>query len=109
MAPETQGLRITPATVDVIEVLVADLDARWGLGIIKATGRAPGTVHPVLDRLERNGPIARRAPSRGSCRQGLSAVRPARGAVFFGAAVPISAPYVARTGLSQGKNGPCLS
>ncbi|MGW4476737.1 PadR family transcriptional regulator [Nonomuraea sp. NPDC004354] len=47
--------RITPATADVVEALMADLDARWGLEIIKASGRAPGTVYLVLDRLERSG------------------------------------------------------
>ncbi|WP_336211838.1 PadR family transcriptional regulator [Nonomuraea sp. LPB2021202275-12-8] len=46
---------ITSATVDVIEALMADLNPRWGLEIIKATGRAPGTVYPILDRLERSG------------------------------------------------------
>lgn len=34
---------------------MADLDARWGLEIIKATGRRPGTVYLALDRLERSG------------------------------------------------------
>ncbi|MEV0381251.1 PadR family transcriptional regulator [Nonomuraea sp. NPDC050643] len=46
---------ITPATVDVIEALLADLNARWGLEIAKAAGLAPGTVYVVLDRLERSG------------------------------------------------------
>ncbi|MEU7895177.1 PadR family transcriptional regulator [Nonomuraea sp. NPDC049152] len=46
---------ITPATVDVIEALMADLNARWGLEIIKAAGRPLGTGYLVLDRLERSG------------------------------------------------------
>ncbi|SEH01233.1 Transcriptional regulator PadR-like family protein [Nonomuraea solani] len=46
---------ITPATVDVIEALMADLNARWDLEIVKASGRAPGSVYLVLDRLERSG------------------------------------------------------
>ncbi|AQZ61398.1 hypothetical protein BKM31_07835 [[Actinomadura] parvosata subsp. kistnae] len=46
---------ITPAVVDVIEALMADLDPRWAMEIVKASGRSPGTVYLVLDRLERSG------------------------------------------------------
>ncbi|MFI6801101.1 hypothetical protein [Streptosporangium canum] len=41
--------------MDVIEALMADLDARRGLEISKTTGRAPETVYLILDRLERSG------------------------------------------------------
>ncbi|MEW9526911.1 PadR family transcriptional regulator [Microbispora sp. NPDC049125] len=47
--------RITSATVDVLDVLLAGQEPRWGLEIVKATGRASGTVYPILDRLERSG------------------------------------------------------
>ncbi|ETK35773.1 hypothetical protein GCM10009530_00280 [Microbispora corallina] len=47
--------RITSATVDVLDVLLQSQEPRWGLEIIKATGRASGTVYPILDRLERSG------------------------------------------------------
>ncbi|MCU6482712.1 DNA-binding PadR family transcriptional regulator [Arthrobacter silviterrae] len=46
--------RITGATVDVLEALLASRD-QWGLLIIKETGRPPGTVYPILDRLESAG------------------------------------------------------
>lgn len=46
--------RVTGATVDVLEALLASSD-RWGLLIIKETGRPPGTVYPILDRLESAG------------------------------------------------------
>lgn len=47
--------RITPATADVLEVLRNSAEATWGLHIIKATGRPPGSVYPILERLERLG------------------------------------------------------
>lgn len=47
--------RITGATVDVLEVLVASDEPIWGLRIIKRTDRHPGTVYPILERLESQG------------------------------------------------------
>ncbi len=47
--------RIGKATVDVLEVLLAASEPRWGLEIIKLTGRPSGSVYPLLDRLERAG------------------------------------------------------
>ncbi|MCD1573039.1 PadR family transcriptional regulator [Agromyces mediolanus] len=46
--------RVTPPTLDVLEVLLG-ADAVWGLLVIKESGRNPGTVYPILDRLERLG------------------------------------------------------
>ncbi|MEU7480845.1 PadR family transcriptional regulator [Lentzea sp. NPDC042327] len=47
--------RIGKATVDVLEVLLGASGPRWGLEIIKLTGRPSGSVYPLLDRLERAG------------------------------------------------------
>lgn len=47
--------RVTPATVDILRILLGEPDPTWGLVIIKATNRPPGTVYPVLERLERGG------------------------------------------------------
>lgn len=47
--------RIGKATVDVLEVLLGTGEPRWGLEIIKLTGRPSGSVYPLLDRLERAG------------------------------------------------------
>lgn len=47
--------RIGKATVDVLAVLVGSDRPRWGLEIIKVTGRPSGSVYPLLDRLERAG------------------------------------------------------
>lgn len=47
--------RVTAPTLDVLEYLLASGDPTWGLLIVKATGRAAGTVYPILDRLERLG------------------------------------------------------
>lgn len=47
--------RIGGATVDVLEVLLGSDQPRWGLEIIKLTGRPSGSVYPLLDRLERAG------------------------------------------------------
>jgi PadR family transcriptional regulator PadR len=44
--------RITPATVDVLRVLLDDGDAVWGMLVIKRTGRPAGSVYPILERLE---------------------------------------------------------
>ena len=52
--------RITAATLDVLEVLLAcaageAADGVWGLEIVKRTGRPSGSVYPILDRLEQAG------------------------------------------------------
>lgn len=47
--------RIGKATVDVLAVLLDSDQPRWGLEIIKLTGRPSGSVYPLLDRLERAG------------------------------------------------------
>jgi PadR family transcriptional regulator PadR len=52
--------RITAATLDVLEVLLAlaaseTADGVWGLEIVKRTGRPTGSVYPILDRLEQAG------------------------------------------------------
>lgn len=48
--------RVTAATVDVLASLLdAAGTATWGLRVIKQSSRPPGTVYPILDRLERAG------------------------------------------------------
>jgi DNA-binding PadR family transcriptional regulator len=47
--------RTTAATVDVLQALLSEDSAQWGLKIIKATERPPGTVYPILERLEQRG------------------------------------------------------
>ncbi|RKT57879.1 PadR family transcriptional regulator [Saccharothrix australiensis] len=47
--------RIGKATVDVLAALLDGDRPRWGLEIIKLTGRPSGSVYPLLDRLERAG------------------------------------------------------
>lgn len=47
--------RIGAATADVLTVLLDDPGPRWGLELIKLTGRPSGTIYPLLDRLERAG------------------------------------------------------
>jgi DNA-binding PadR family transcriptional regulator len=47
--------RLGKATVDVLAVLLESDRPRWGLEVIKATGRPSGTVYPLLDRLEAAG------------------------------------------------------
>src|SRR3978361_991452 len=47
--------RGTAPTVEVLNVLLESSIPVWGLLIIKQTGRLPGTVYPVLERLERQG------------------------------------------------------
>ena len=44
--------RVTGATVDVLRELLSAEEPLWGLVVIKATGRKPGTVYPIFDRLE---------------------------------------------------------
>lgn len=47
--------RITPATVDVLQCLLAASVPTLGLLVIKESGRPAGSVYPILERLERNG------------------------------------------------------
>lgn len=47
--------RVTPATVDVLDVLLHTEPPVWGLRIVKASGRPAGSVYPILERLERMG------------------------------------------------------
>src|SRR5262245_43008834 len=48
--------RVTPATLDVLEVLVAyGSNTVWGLEVVKRAGRPTGSVYPILDRLEQAG------------------------------------------------------
>ncbi|MCM3656109.1 PadR family transcriptional regulator [Agromyces mediolanus] len=49
------SLRITDATVDVLESLLGADEPSWGLAVVKHSGRPAGTVYPVLERLERAG------------------------------------------------------
>ena len=46
--------RVTPATVDVLRVLLDD-PSIWGMLVIKRTGRPAGSVYPILERLESAG------------------------------------------------------
>lgn len=52
--------RLGRATVDVLAVLLDSAGPRWGLELIKVTGRPSGTVYPLLDRLERAGWVTSR-------------------------------------------------
>jgi len=47
--------RVTAATLDVLEALLAADGPTWGLRIIGATGRPAGSVYPILARLEERG------------------------------------------------------
>jgi len=46
--------RVTPATALVLEALLST-ESIWGLQIIKDVDKKPGTVYPILDRLEAAG------------------------------------------------------
>lgn len=46
--------RVTPATALVLEALLT-ADSIWGLQIVKDVGKKPGTVYPILERLETAG------------------------------------------------------
>ena len=50
--------RVTPATLDVLAVLLDAGSSTWGLAVIRASGRPAGSVYPILDRLERSGWVA---------------------------------------------------
>ncbi|WP_235498206.1 PadR family transcriptional regulator [Frankia sp. R43] len=49
---------MTPATLDVLEVLLDDEVEPYGLAIAKKAGLATGSVFPILARLERLGWVA---------------------------------------------------
>lgn len=53
-------VRVTNATVSVLDALLEHPDGVWGLLVIKRSGRPAGTVYPILDRLERSGWVASR-------------------------------------------------
>lgn len=44
--------RVTAPTADVLKALVGAAEPVWGLRVIAASGRSPGTVYPALERLE---------------------------------------------------------
>ena len=52
--------RITPATVDVLSVLIDAGEPCWGLLVIKSSGRPAGSVYPILERLEQSGWVTSR-------------------------------------------------
>lgn len=47
--------KTTPATADVLDILLGAQHPTWGLRIVKQTGRPAGSVYPILERLERLG------------------------------------------------------
>jgi DNA-binding IclR family transcriptional regulator len=47
--------RLTPATADVLHVLLDATDPVWGLRLVQETGRPAGSVYPILSRLESAG------------------------------------------------------
>jgi DNA-binding MarR family transcriptional regulator len=53
-----QRIRLTTTTLAVLNVLMAATtsgEPAWGFRICEQAGLGPGTVYPILDRLERNG------------------------------------------------------
>lgn len=46
--------RVTPATTLVLEALLS-AERVWGLQIVKDAAKKPGTIYPILDRLESAG------------------------------------------------------
>lgn len=47
--------RVTASTTEVLSILLEAPDPIWGLQIVKSTGRYPGTIYPILERLESSG------------------------------------------------------
>lgn len=47
--------RITPPTVEVLRIFLDAPSPLWGLHIAKEIKRAPGSVYPILSRLENGG------------------------------------------------------
>jgi DNA-binding PadR family transcriptional regulator len=83
-------IRITNATLDVLEVLLSLDDELYGLRIAKEAGLHTGTVFPILARFERMGMVesawetsepAARGPRRRFYRLTPDGVEWARGAV----------------------------
>lgn len=54
----TRLTRVTEPTLDVVRLLLGSPDPVWGLAIARSVERAPGTVYPILARLEELGWIA---------------------------------------------------
>lgn len=50
--------RITPATAEVLAVLLDAPKPVWGLRVVHETGRPSGSVYPILSRLESAGWVA---------------------------------------------------
>ena len=48
-------VRVTQPTLAVLEVLLKEELGTWGLFISGATGLKPGTIYPILERLEEAG------------------------------------------------------
>jgi len=48
-------MRVTPATLDVLEALMGPGEELYGLRIAQNAGRKTGTVYPILARLEEAG------------------------------------------------------
>ncbi|MGW4212956.1 helix-turn-helix transcriptional regulator [Lentzea sp. NPDC004789] len=96
--------RIGKATVDVLEVLLSADEPRWGLEIIKLTGRPSGSVYPLLDRLERAGWVTsewdddaeRRGPRRRMYRLTAEGAAEARRVVAKAAPAPRFVPRAAQ-------------
>lgn len=96
--------RIGKATVDVLEVLLVTDAPRWGLEIIKLTGRPSGSVYPLLDRLERAGwvtsawddDVERKGPRRRMYRLTPEGAVEARRVVARAAASPATSRLVPR-------------
>lgn len=64
-------LRATPALLAVANALLgAWSEETWGLAICTDTGRASGTVYPLLERLERYGLLTSRWESDDVARRG---------------------------------------
>lgn len=47
--------RVTEPTLDVLQTLLDSREPIWGLLLAKGTGRPPGTIYPILSRLENLG------------------------------------------------------
>lgn len=47
--------RVTTPTLKVVEVFLGDDDEQWSYQLAKRTGLQPGTVQPILTRLEAEG------------------------------------------------------
>lgn len=52
--------RLTTPTVEVMQALLDTTEPTWGLRVAKQVNRAPGTIYPILNRLEKLGWIAGR-------------------------------------------------